>query len=68
MNKVVTFFEDLRGDGLKKIGQKIRDGIKNNVLVHFKSKDNFLKLVNKFNLSRITDNVNTFLKRLNDTL
>ena len=69
---IVDFFLDLKQNGIKKATDRIKESFKNNVLVHFQSKENFSKLVNnlkeRLSLKRISESVNSYLERLNERL
>ena len=63
---------EIRENGIGKIGEKIMEVVNDNVLVHFKSKENFKELATRvsarFNSIQITENFNNYLERVNDWL
>jgi sorbitol-specific phosphotransferase system component IIA len=63
---------EIRENGIGKIGEKIMEAVNDNVLVHFKSKENFKELATRvsarFNSIQITENFNNYLERVNDWL
>ena len=45
VNKVKSYINDFRENGIKKVGQRIKQAIHDNILVHFKSKESIKQMV-----------------------
>lgn len=68
----MDFIEDLRSSGFAKTKERLTKGFKDNVLVHFESREKFSQLVKtiaeKLSLQSAINRVNNYMETLNDRL
>jgi len=68
----MDFIEDLRSNGFTKTKERLTKGFKENVLVHFESRENFSQLIKtigeKLSLQNAINRVNNYMETLNDRL
>lgn len=73
-NRVVSYINDLKENGLKNIKQKIKDSF-SNLVSTFKSPENFKQMVaslkdrlSSFSLNKVSSKIHNYLTYLNDYL
>lgn len=69
-DKLVAYINDLRSNGLTNLKEKVKNSFKNNVVVHFQSKENLKKMVSslkeRISIDRATQKINNWLEKVNN--